>query len=109
MSMKLSLLAASLVLMTVPALAQPQVLGNGDGTVVEGTAHIENGAFGPYVVLERPDSATPVAAYVAFGDRAQFPDFDQLEGRRVQVHGVVSMYGMPLIQMTSADQLRVIG
>jgi hypothetical protein len=109
MSMKLKLLAAFLVLATVPAFAAPSVLAGGDGTTVEGLAHVEQGAFGTYVVLERPGAATPVAGYVAFGNGAGFPDLYQLDGQRVAIHGVVSMYGMPLIQMTTPEQIEVVG
>ena len=108
MSTKLKLLAAFLVLTTVPAMASP-VLSGGDGTVIEGLAHVEEGAFGTYVVLDRPGAATPVAGYVAFGNKSGFPDLYQLDGQRVQIHGVVSMYGMPLIQMTDPEQLQVVG
>ena len=109
--MKLKLLAAFLALTTVPAAAAmpSSVLAGGDGTIIDGIAHVEPGAFGTYVVLDRPDSAAPVAGYVAFGNEHGFPDLYQLDGHRVQIHGVVSMYGMPLIQMTDPDQLEVIG
>jgi hypothetical protein len=108
MSTKLSLLAAFLVLTTVPAMATP-VLTGGDGTTIKGLAHVEEGAFGTYVVLDRPGAATPVAGYVAFGNKFGFPDLYQLDGREVQIHGVVSMYGMPLIQMTTPEQLEIVG
>ena len=108
MSMKLKLLAAFLVLGTVPALAAP-VLSGGDDTVIRGRAHVEEGAFGTYVVLDRPGAATQVAGYVAHDNLSGFPDLYQLDGQRVQIHGVVSMYGMPLIQMTDPDQIEVIG
>ena len=92
-----------------PTDFQPIVRLDRDGTTVEGVAHVEPGAFGTYVVLDRPGAATPVAGYVAFGNEQGFPDLYQLNGQRVAIHGVVSMYGLPLIQMTTPEQLEVVG
>ena len=107
MSTKLKLLAAFLVLSTVPAAAD--VLAGGDNAVFEGRAHVEQGAFGTYVMLDRPGAASEVAGYVARGNEGGFPDLYQLDGQRVAIHGVVSMYGMPLIQMTTPEQIEVVG
>lgn len=105
-------LAAVPILASVPAGAQPlpnQILGSGDQTIVSGRAHVYQGALGTYIVLHRAEAPGAVAGYIPFGDEGAFPDPFQLEGRDVAIHGVVGLYGMPLITMTSPDQLDVNG
>ena len=110
------MLAAGLMLTAVPLLAVPalalpppnQILGSGDATVVSGRAQVIETALGTYVVIHRPE-ASPVAGFVQWGDQSSFPDLAQLDGQRVQIHGVVGMYGMPLITITDPDQIAVIG
>lgn len=115
--MSVKLLAALFVLGAVPALtsvsasAQPlpnQVLGSGDNTVVSGRVHVYRGALGTYIMVRRAASNSIAAGFIPFGDEGAFPDPFQLEGRRVAISGVVAMDGMPLITMTSPDQLDVI-
>jgi hypothetical protein len=113
--MRVKLFAAILAFSAVPMLAaqaQPmpnQVLGNGDNTVVSGRAHVYQGALGTYIMVRRPASNSIAAGFIPFGDEGAFPDPTQLEGHRVAISGVVAMYGMPMITMTSPDQLEVVG
>lgn len=113
MSLKpIAAVAALFALTSVPALALPlpnQVLSGGDDTIVQGTAHVYDGALGTYIYVDRPESATTVAGFIPFGDQNQYPDLDEVDGRQVQIHGVVAMDGLPLITMTAPDQLAVIG
>jgi len=116
MKLPVRLLAASLMLasaaVAVPAWAQPlpdRVLANGDDTIVSGRAHVYFGALGTYIYVRRPESDAVIAGFVPFGDKDAFPDLAELDGRRVRLHGVVALDGMPLITLTGRDQLEVVG
>ena len=116
MPVRLNFLAATLVLTlgaaAVPAMAEPlpdPLLASGDNTVVTGRAHVELGGLGTYIVIRRPGSDATVAGFIPFGDKDSFPNLAEIEGQRVQIHGVVGLYGRPLITMTDPDQLEVIG
>lgn len=101
------------MLMSYPAIALPlpnQILGSGDDTVVRGRARLYEGGLGTYIFINRPQGSVPtVAGFIPFGDRRSFPDLDYLDGRMVQIHGVVGLNGWPLITLTAPDQLREIG
>lgn len=112
MSKKLLALAALLALSAVPALAQPypgQIVTGGDDTIVAGRAHVYETPAGTYIVIQTPSAVGQVAGLVPWMDRSTFPELAGLDGRVVQIHGVVGMDGFPLITMTDPDQLEVIG
>jgi hypothetical protein len=118
--MKYAALTALLLLAT-PALAQPaspfaplapdQAGSNvGQNVVIEGTAHVRaaDGRLGVYVDLDHGANNTAFAGYIPNENLAVFPDLKSMEGRRVDITGVVQIRkeGFPVIVMTSADQLK---
>jgi len=121
--MKYTAIAVLLVLAS-PAFAQPsspfaplapdQARSNiGQNVVVEGTAHVRDadGRLGVYVDLDHRSDGTTFAGYIPNENLAVFPDLRAVEGRRVDITGVVQIRkeGFPIIIMTSADQLKPAG
>jgi hypothetical protein len=121
--MKYATLTALLLLVS-PALAQngskseplapDQARSNiGQHVVVEGTAHVHDadGRLGVYVDLDHRDGGTTFAGYIPNENLAQFPDLRQVEGRRVDIDGVVQIRkeGFPIIILTNGGQLRPAG
>lgn len=112
MSKKLLAVAALFALVSVPAMAQPfpgQIVAGGDNTIVAGRAHVYETTAGTYIVIQTPSAVGQVAGLVPWSDRSTFPGLDELDGRTVQISGVIGMDGFPLITMTDPDQLQVIG
>ena len=100
--MRFKLIAFVFLASSLPAMAAP-LAPQGNFTVVEGRAHIEQGAQGTYVRLERP--GTEVAGFIPFGNLGSFPGLYKLEGRRVAIQGVVVLDGEAMIVLTDPDQL----
>jgi hypothetical protein len=98
--------ASCLPTMTAPLAAMAAPLApQGNFTVVEGRAHIEQGAQGTYVRLERPGS--DITGFIPFGNLGTFPGLYELEGRKVAIQGVVVLDGEAMIVLTDPDQLSV--
>ena len=118
--MKYATLTA-LILLASPALAQTGGRNNplapdqarsniGQHVVVEGTAHVRDadGRLGVYIDLDHGDHNTVFAGYIPNENLAQFPDLRAVEGRRVDIDGVVQIRkeGFPIIIRTTGNQLR---
>ncbi|HET7084724.1 MAG TPA: hypothetical protein VFI23_08145 [Rhizomicrobium sp.] len=94
----------------LPAMARPPFPGSqGTLAVVRGIAHIERRALGTYIELENPALTRDVAGYIAFGNEGTFPGLYELDGRNVEISGIVVLDGRALIPMEDPDQLRVAG
>lgn len=109
--MRFKLIAFVFVASCLPALAAPLAAmaaplpPQGNFTVVEGRAHIERGAQGTYVRLER--SGSEIAGFIPFGNDGTFPGLRELEGRKVAIQGVVVLDGEAMIVLSDPDQLSV--
>ena len=102
--MRFKLIALVFVASSLPAMAAP-LPSQGNFTVVEGRAHIERGAQGTYIHIDRP--GTDVVGFVPFGDDGAFPGLLKLDGRKVAIQGVVVLDGRVMIVMTDPDQLSI--
>lgn len=112
--MRCRLLAVFLILSTLPAAAQNlgprlQHLVQGNGVTIGGRAHVMRHAEGTYIEIENPNLARQVAGFVAFGNQSTFPGLYDIDGRDVEITGIVVMDGHALIQMNDPRQLRVKG
>jgi hypothetical protein len=102
--MRFKLIALVFVASCLPAMAAP-LPSQGNFAVVEGRAHIERGAQGTYIHIDRP--GTDVVGFVPFGDDGAFPGLFELDGRKVAIQGVVVLDGRVMIVMTDPDQLSI--
>jgi hypothetical protein len=109
--MRFKLSAFVFVASCLPALAAPLAAmaaplpPQGNITVVEGRAHIQRGAEGTYVRLERPGS--DIAGFIPFGNEGTFPGLREVEGRKVAIQVVVVLDGEAMIVLSDPDQLSV--
>jgi hypothetical protein len=85
--------------LTASAYAAPL---QGYGATVAGRAHVEHEADGTYIYFNGLHS---IAGVVPFGYKSTFPGLDRLDGRDMQITGVVD--GQLLITLTSRDQIRL--
>jgi len=112
--MRCKLSAVLLMLSCLPAAAQEfgphlQQLVEGNGVTVGGRAHIQRGSEGTYIDIENPALSLHVAGFIAFGNQSTFPGLYDLDGREVEITGIVVMDGRTLIPMNDPRQLRVRG
>jgi len=106
--------AVLLILSCLPAAAQDfgprlQQLTQGNGVTIGGRAHIERRAQGTYIEIENPHLSLQVAGFIAFGNQSTFPGLYDIDGRDVEITGIVVMDGRAVIQMNDTRQLRVKG
>jgi len=101
--MRFKMLALVGALGCFSASAYGAVPFEGYATTIGGRAHVEQQGDGTFVYLNGPSS---VAGVVPFEDKSTFPDLYQLEGRDVQITGVLD--GQGLITLTDPDQIAVI-
>ena len=111
--MRLKVLAVLLALSSIPtaipaAAADRNVMVQGAGATVTGFAHVRRGAEGTYIELENSGQARNIAGFIAFRNEGTFPGVMDLTGRRVQMTGMVVLYGRPTIMVNAPEQLRVI-
>ena len=111
--MRLTLLALMMIVSGLPALAEPatpaQLVSQGSVTTIRGIAHVERTPQGTYITLENPYYTRKYAGFVAFGGDGAFPELFELEGRNVEISGVLVLDGRIYISMTDPNQLRVMG
>ena len=111
--MRLTFLALVMAVSSIPALAEPatpaSLISQGSVTTIRGRAHIEQNAQGTFIALENPYSRRAVAGFVPFGGDGAFPDLESLEGRSVEISGVLVLSGRAYITMLDPNQLRVMG
>ena len=111
--MRFKFLALMMVASSLPALAEPATPGHlvsqGSVTTIRGRAHVERTPLGTYVTLENPYYNRKYAGFVPFGGDGAFPELFNLEGRNVEISGVLVLDGRIYIAMTDPNQLRVMG
>lgn len=116
--MRLNPLAALLVLASLSAAgaaagpaaaADHTAIVQGAGATVIGFAHVYRGAEGTRIELEDSSVARNIMGFIAFRNEGTFPDVMALNGKRVRITGMVSVYGRPSIAINAPEQLRVIG
>ena len=111
--MRFTLVISVLIASCLPAMAQlasPHLLTQqGCISVVRGRAHVEEGALGTFIVIENPAFSRAIAGYIPFGDEPTFPELSQIEGRTIEIGGVVVADGRLLIVMTDPKQLAIVG
>ena len=108
--MRFKLIALIFVASCLPAIAQPEsahLSSQGSVSIVRGRAHIKEGAEGTYIEIERPNATRQVVGFIPFGDKPTFPGLEQIEGRMIELGGVVVLDGGPLIIMTDPNQLAI--
>ena len=111
--MRLKILAALLALSSVPAAlpaaaADRNAIVQGAGATVTGFARVHRGAEGTYIELENSNVARSIAGFIAFRNEGTFPGVMALNGKRVEMSGMVVLYGRPMIAINAPEQLRVI-
>ena len=110
--MRFKLAALVLAASCLPAIAQPPIVNaltpQGYISAVRGLAHIEEGAEGTYIHLEIPGATRTVVGFIPFGDEPTFSNLKDIEGRTVEIAGVVVLDGAPMIIMTDQAQLAII-
>ena len=74
-------------------------------SVVRGRAHVEEGAQGTYIEVDRPGATRSVAGYIPFGNEATFPLLAEIEGRTIELGGVVVLDGRALIVLSDPNQM----
>jgi len=112
--MRHKLIAVLLMLSCLPAAAQEfgprlQHLTQGNGVTIGGRAHIERRAEGTSINIENPNLSLQVWGFIAFGNQTTFPGLYELDGRNVEITGILVMNGRAMIQMNDPRQLRVKG
>jgi len=107
--MRLQILAVLLALSCIPATAADRnAIVQGTGATVTGFARVHRGAEGTYIELENSDQARNIGGFIAFRNEGTFPDVMALNGRRVQISGMVVLYGRPMIAVNAPEQLQLI-
>jgi len=111
--MRLKTLAVLLALSSIPAAlpaaaADRGAIVQGAGATVSGFAHVRRGAEGTYIELENSGQARSIAGFIAFRNEGTFPGVMELNGRRVQMTGMVVLYGRPMIALNAPEQIQVI-
>jgi hypothetical protein len=105
--MRFELVAVMIVASCLPAIATPPV-PQGSISVVRGRAHVEEGAEGTYVKIDSPGATRPVTGFIPFGDKPTFPYLSEIEGRTVDMGGVVVVDGALYIVLTDPNQLAIV-
>lgn len=112
--MRLNAFALLLALTCIPsvlpaAAADRNAIVQGAGATVTGFARVFRGAEGTRIELEDSGSARNIAGFIAFQNEGTFPGVMALNGKRVEITGMVAVYGRPTISLHAPEQLRVIG
>ena len=110
--MRRKLSAIILMLSCLPAAAQEfgprlQNLTKGSGITIGGRAHIIRAPQGTYIEIQNPNLSLQVFGFVAFGNQPTFPGLYDLDGRDIELTGIIVMDGRAVIQMNDPRQLRV--
>ena len=110
--MRFKLLTLIVVASSLPAAAQSlgprlQSVVQGNGVTIGGRAHVYKGAEGTYINIENPGLTRSITGFISFGDEPTFPGLSDLNGRSVEITGVVYSDGRALILLNDPDQLRV--
>src|ERR1700761_5821539 len=98
--MKVRLLAAAAILSSVSVSAYA-IPTEGEAATVGGRVHVERQGDVTYLFFPGP-----VAGVVPWGFHSTFPNLDRLDGRDVEITGVVDE--QQWITLTDPDQIKVI-
>lgn len=94
------------------ALTPQQAIGRqGQNVTVQGIAAVTEAAGLPglYVHLSLPDSHVPFVGYIAVNNEGEFPDPRELNGKTIEISGVVETDGsIPMIRLTHPDQIKIV-
>jgi hypothetical protein len=95
-----------------PPITPEQAKSNeGENVVIEGIAkvHAAERRLGWYIDLNGTGVSSPFAGYIPAGNKRQFPNLSRINGKIVDISGVVQFRNSkPIIKMTDAHQLRVV-
>jgi len=95
-----------------PPITPEQARSNeGENVVIEGTAtvHAAERRMGWYIDLNGTGPSSPFAGYIPDEDKSQFPNLSNVNGKKVDVTGVVQFRnGKPIIKMTDSHQLHLV-
>jgi hypothetical protein len=84
----------------------------GQSVTVEGVASLSDAhgmPEGTFIRLSTTGRGAAFAGYVAAGNYNRFPDLRDLDGRVISITGVVETTStIPIIRLTSADQIRIV-
>jgi hypothetical protein len=110
--MRFKLLTLIVVASCLPAAAQSlgprlQSVVQGNGVTIGGRAHVLRGAEGTYIDIENPGLTRSISGFIPFGDEPTFPGLSDLDGRNVEITGVVYSDGRAMILMNDPGQLRI--
>ena len=110
--MRVKLLTLIVVASCLPAAAQSlgprlQSVVQGSGVTIGGRTHVYRGAEGTYIDIENPGLTRSISGFISFGDETTFPGLSDLNGRNVEITGVVYSDGRAIILLNDPDQLRV--
>jgi hypothetical protein len=117
-SMKYGFAAAALAISVLPAFALQlapisphQALANrGQCVTIEGVAGVRSDPQRPGLDVDLDGKDSSAFGYVLPQNQGQFPNLNSMDGQRVAITGVVTMYlGRAQIHMTSARQLSPAG
>ena len=65
--------------------------------------------LGQYLDLDSTGMLPVFAGYIPVGNQGQFPAFEELKGREVEMTGTIAMrHGYPIMFLTNKTQLRVV-
>ena len=111
--MRFTLVTSLLIASCLPAMAQLSstlhlLTPQGNIASVRGRAHVIEGAQGTYIEVGTPGSLRSVTGFIPFGNEPTFRNLPNIEGRTVQIDGVVVLDGRPVIVMSDPDQLVVV-
>lgn len=94
-----------------PLSPEQAIARQGQSVTVEGRANVTeaDGMPGVFVRLSNPDSHVPFVGYVETNNEGKFPDLRALQGRVVDITGIVETRSTPpMIKLTSADQIKIV-
>ncbi len=94
-----------------PFTPEQAISAQGNKVAVAGVASVgdADGMPGTFIRLTAPDSNVPFVGYISIDNERQFPNPGQLQGRMVELTGVVETRGsIPMIMLTTPDQVRVL-
>ena len=111
--MRFTLAMSILVASCISAAAQPGLshllAPQGSISIVRGRAHVWEGSLGTYIEIDRPGATRSIAGYIPFGNKGTFPLLSEIEGRTIELGGVVVLDGRAMIVMSNPNQLALVG
>ena len=110
--MRFTLVMLILTASCLSAMARPPtpniLSAQGYISILRGRAHVVETGEGTYIQVYRPGETRAVFGFIPFGNGPTFPPMAEIEGRTIEIGGVLAIYGRPYIALTSADQLSIV-